>query len=120
MFLRIAPWIGATLGIIAAVSLPFVASGTQAIDATVVVAIAIVGCSVTVVTGLGGQLSLAQFAYAGSVQPFPFQASPDLGFVGGIVVAIVLSAFIAVLLAVPSLRVQGGGYLASHRWRFPS
>jgi ABC-type branched-subunit amino acid transport system ATPase component/ABC-type branched-subunit amino acid transport system permease subunit len=107
MFLRIAPWIGATLGIIAAVSLPFVASGTQAIDATVVVAIAIVGCSVTVVTGLGGQLSLAQFAYAGLGAAFSVQASPDLGFVGGIVVAMVLSAFIAVLLAVPSLRVQG-------------
>ena len=46
-------------------SLPLVASNQTATTLTVILAVGLVGLSVGIVTGLGGQLSLGQFALAG-------------------------------------------------------
>jgi ABC-type branched-subunit amino acid transport system ATPase component/ABC-type branched-subunit amino acid transport system permease subunit len=63
--------------------------------------------SVLVVTGLGGQFSLAQFAYAGIGAAVSIQVSADLGFIPGLLIGCILTGVLSVLLALPALRVQG-------------
>jgi ABC-type branched-subunit amino acid transport system ATPase component/ABC-type branched-subunit amino acid transport system permease subunit len=95
----------AALGV--ALVVPTRATGSQALDLTVVIAMAIVGLSVVVVTGLGGQLTLAQFAYAAIGAAVSVQASADLGYLGGLAVGAVIAAMASVALALAALRVQG-------------
>ena len=93
--------------LVAAAFVPFVATGSQALDATVVVSLAIVALSVVIVTGLGGQLSLAQFAYAAVGAAVSIRVSAELGFVVGVAVGAVFAALVSLLLALPALRVRG-------------
>ena len=91
----------------AAACVPLVANGSQALDATIVICLAIVGISVVVVTGLGGQLSLAQFAYAAVGAAVSIRVSADLGFLVGVAVGAVFAAIVSCALALPALRVRG-------------
>ncbi len=104
---RFAPWVVAVLAVVAAATVPFRANGSQALDLTVVIAVAIVGLSVVVVTGLGGQLTLAQFAYAAIGAAASVQVSAEIGFLAGIVVGAIIAAVTAAALAATALRVQG-------------
>jgi ABC-type branched-subunit amino acid transport system ATPase component/ABC-type branched-subunit amino acid transport system permease subunit len=91
----------------AAACVPFAANGSQALDATLVICLAIVGISVVMVTGLGGQLSLAQFAYAAIGAAVSIRVSAELGYVAGVAVGAVIAAVVSVLLALPAIRVRG-------------
>lgn len=103
----VAPKVVTVLALVGAAIVPFRASGSQALDLTVVIAMAIVGLSVVVVTGLGGQLTLAQFAYGAIGAAVAIQASEDLGFIGGLVVGSIIAALASVILGLAALRVQG-------------
>lgn len=71
--------------------------------------LAIVGVSLVVVIGYAGQTSLAQMALAGVGALIAARISSGLGwpFVVVIVVAVVLSAAVGTLVALPSLRTRG-------------
>ena len=70
---------------------------------------AIVGLSLVVVTGLSGQISLAQYSLAGIAALAAARASHSLGwpFVACLAVGVVASAASGVVFALPSLRTRG-------------
>ncbi|WP_262849073.1 branched-chain amino acid ABC transporter permease/ATP-binding protein [Mumia quercus] len=85
----------------------FVSNETAAI-LTNAAGFALVGLSVGLITGVAGQLSLGQFAYAGigagaSVHLVDLTGSFVLGVIGGIAVAALVSA----LVGIPALRLKG-------------
>jgi ABC-type branched-subunit amino acid transport system ATPase component/ABC-type branched-subunit amino acid transport system permease subunit len=99
----------------AACIIPVVASASQSLQATVVIAVAIVGLSVGIVTGLGGQLSLAQFGFAAIGAATSVKVMDALGdqpgsvpgFIVGLLAGALAAGVVAVLLAIPALRVRG-------------
>jgi ABC-type branched-subunit amino acid transport system ATPase component/branched-subunit amino acid ABC-type transport system permease component len=109
---RVRP-IGLVLAIAAALGLIFTTSDNWVAGTTITIAVAIVVLSVVVVTGYAGQLSLCQFALAGSgafvagrlfaAQGWPFPAA--LG------AALLAAVPIGVIVGLPSVRVRGP-YLA--------
>jgi ABC-type branched-subunit amino acid transport system ATPase component/ABC-type branched-subunit amino acid transport system permease subunit len=88
-----------------------------------VVIYAIVGCSLTVLTGWGGQLSLGQFGFAavgglttltlvqGNEIPMPFGLGTDVHYHApwgvAVLIGVLLGAAIAVLVGLPALRIPG-------------
>jgi ABC-type branched-subunit amino acid transport system ATPase component/ABC-type branched-subunit amino acid transport system permease subunit len=107
---RLAPWtIG--LGIVAfaaAATVPLYATASDAVNATVVIAVAIVGVSVTLVTGLGGQLTLAQFALGGLAGAVSVRAAGDgVPFPVAVFCGAVIAGAVSALVALPALRVRG-------------
>jgi len=105
--IRLITPVTALVAVVAAICVPFVSTGSQALDATIVICLAIVGISVVIVTGLGGQLSLAQFAYAAVGAAASIRVSADYGFLAGVAAGAILAAGVSLALAVPSLRVRG-------------
>jgi len=105
--IRIITPIAAIVTFGAALWVPFVTNGSQALDATIVICVAIVGISVIIVTGLGGQLSLAQFAYAAVGAAVSIRVSADFGFIAGIAAGAIIAALVSCALALPALRVRG-------------
>jgi len=92
----------------AAATVPLYSNATDAVNATIVIAVAIAGISVTLVTGLGGQLTLAQFALGGLAGAFSVRAAGDgIPFPLAVVCGAVIAGGVSVLLAVPALRVRG-------------
>ncbi len=74
-------------------------------------AFATIFLSITLITGMGGQLSLAQATLAGVGAFTAAQLANHLGlnFLAGAVVGAVLAAAVAVILALASLRLKGLG-----------
>ena len=88
--------------------LPAVVTNQTTFDVIVIMAAAVVGLSVGVVTGLGGQLSLGQFALAGVGAAASYQVAFHTGsFPLAFAVAGVVAAAVSVLLGLPALRVRG-------------
>src|SRR5439155_10534960 len=100
-------------------------SNADASTFTVIVAFVIVGLSVALVTGLGGQLSLGQFAIAavgaGAAYHMTRQGAP---FVVGLAAAAVAAAAVSLVIGLPALRIRGlmlavatlGFALAAESW----
>lgn len=91
-----------------AVALPLLVTNATSIVLVAIMSFAIVGLSVGVVTGLGGQLSLGQFALAGigaavSVRIVAATGSFPLGFAG----AVAAAALASVVIGLPALRISG-------------
>ncbi|QMW65087.1 ATP-binding cassette domain-containing protein [Mumia sp. ZJ1417] len=91
-----------------AVALAYVVSNETASVLTTVAGFALVGLSVGLITGVAGQLSLGQFAYAGiaaavSVHLVDSWGSFVLGTIGGVLAAALVSA----LVGIPALRLKG-------------
>ena len=94
--------------VLVAVALAYLVSNDTASVLTGVAGFALVGLSVGLITGVAGQLSLGQFAYAGigaavSVHLVDSSGNFVLGMLGGIVAAGVVSA----LVGIPALRLRG-------------
>ena len=103
--------LGAVVGVVAllgAALLPLVISHSTAVSMSGIFALAIVGLSLGIVTGLGGQLSLGQFAIGavGAVMSF-YVTSNGGNFVLGFLYAGLAAAFIAFLLGLPALKSKG-------------
>ena len=99
--------VGAIVGA-AIVALGLLGSSANAVALMFVVATAAIGLSVYVVTGLGGQLSLGQFAVGGVGAVVGVRvagASGDLLL--GLLVAGVVGAVVTVLIGLPGLRLRG-------------
>lgn len=98
----------ALVSLVIVAALPFVIPNTAATTITSMFAFAIVGLSVGMITGLGGQLTLGQFALAGVggvTAVFVVNRTGDfpLAFVYGGLAAAVVSLFIGI----PALRIKG-------------
>lgn len=108
-------WVNRNLGHITwftalglALLLPLVISSSAAVSMTVIFAFAIVALSLGVVTGLGGQLTLGQFAFAGIGAVVSYQVSSRIGwFPLAFLYAGVVAALAALLVGLPALRIRG-------------
>jgi ABC-type branched-subunit amino acid transport system ATPase component/ABC-type branched-subunit amino acid transport system permease subunit len=120
-------WAVAATGAAAFLAIPELTSNLEATTFTLIVAFGIVGLSITVVTGLGGQLSLGQFAIAGvgAVASYwvTYEGAP---FILGPVSAAAAAAAVSLVIGVPALRLRGlmlavvslGFALAAEAWIF--
>jgi ABC-type branched-subunit amino acid transport system ATPase component/ABC-type branched-subunit amino acid transport system permease subunit len=91
-----------------AISLPMVISNSLAVDFTGIFAFAIVGISVGLLTGLGGQLTLGQFAVAAVGATISFYISSHThDFFLGFVYAGLGAGVVSVAIGLPSLRIRG-------------
>ncbi|MCW2543819.1 MAG: putative transporter ATPase and permease protein [Frankiales bacterium] len=95
-----------TVGGLAA--LPLAIDNANSVKVTGIFGFIVVGLSVGIVTGLGGQLSLGQFALAAVGAIASFQVSRRTGnFFESFVYAGLASAAVSVLIGIPALRIKG-------------
>lgn len=92
--------------VFAAVSEQFMHSGVFVAQAAEGVAVGVVGLSVVLLTGYGGQVSLAQYAFMG-FGAWLFGALSPGGSILGLVGVAVVSAAIGAVVALPTLRLRG-------------
>lgn len=106
--IRRLPVIGAVVVFAAAASVPLLVENSRALAATQVLAVAIVGVSVVVITGMGGQLSLGQFAIGGIGATAALIVTDNGGnFFLGLLAAVLAGGVVSALIGIPALRVQG-------------
>jgi branched-chain amino acid transport system permease protein len=88
---------------------PFVVRDANTGLLTVAVIYAMVGVSLVVLTGWAGQISLGQFAISGigAAVAGGLAANHHWDFFATLIVAGVAGAFVAVLIGLPALRIQG-------------
>lgn len=102
---RVSARVGGLLLVAAAIGSPWALSAAQVSLAAVVVIYAMIGYSLLILTGWGGQISLGQFAlaaaggYAAASLRLPFPLALLAGGLAG--------ALVAVLIGLPALRLRG-------------
>ena len=124
--------IGVT-GFVALATLPFFVTNSTAVAANQVLALAVVGTSVGIITGLGGQLTLGQFAIGGIGGAVAVIVTEHSGsFALGLVAAMAASGLVSLAIGFPALRVRGlflgvatlalfcSGWLFAQSWMFGS
>jgi ABC-type branched-subunit amino acid transport system ATPase component/ABC-type branched-subunit amino acid transport system permease subunit len=105
---RLSPWVLSAAGLVIAVLLPVVVSNSSSVTLTQIIAYAIVGLSVGVITGLGGQLSLGQFAVGAIGAVVSFHVSSRIGaFPLAFLYAGLAGAAVSLLIGIPALRIKG-------------
>lgn len=88
--------------------LPLVISNSLAVSFTSIYAFAIVGLSIGVLTGLGGQLTLGQFAVAAIGATISYYVAHSSGdYALAILYAGLGAAVVSLLVGLPSLRIRG-------------
>ncbi|HET6809709.1 MAG TPA: ATP-binding cassette domain-containing protein [Acidimicrobiales bacterium] len=103
----LAPVLGLA-GLALLVSLPAFTSNSLSVSFTGIIGFAIVGLSIGVLTGLGGQLTLGQFAVAAIGAVVSFRFSSHYGdFPLALLLAGVAAAVVSVLVGLPALRIRG-------------
>ncbi|HEX9683525.1 MAG TPA: ABC transporter permease [Acidimicrobiales bacterium] len=102
-------WIGVGAFVVVAGALPYFLSNSQTFLMTSVVAFAIAGLSVTILTGYGGQLSLGQIAFFGIGAAVNYQLTVQLGvpFWIALLLSGLAGAMSAMVIGVPALRIRG-------------
>lgn len=101
------PVLTAVLGLVA-VGLAYVVSNETASILTGVAGFALVGLSVGLVTGVAGQLSLGQFAYAGIGAAVSVHLAESTGsFVLGILGGVAFAGLVSALVGIPAMRLRG-------------
>ncbi len=108
----------------AGVALPLFVSNGTAYTMCIVLAFALVGLSLVIVTGVGGQLSLGQFAVAAVGAIVSYRVTDSIGhYPLAFLVAGLVSAAVATVIGLPALRVRGMflavttlGFAASMSW----
>lgn len=91
-----------------ALLLPMIMSHSASVSMTVIFAYAIVALSLVIVTGMGGQLTLGQFAFAGIGAVASYHISMRTGwFPLSFLYAGVIAAIVALLVGLPALRIRG-------------
>src|SRR5581483_12426501 len=87
---------------------PLVTSNSLAVSFTGIIGFSIVGLSIGVLTGLGGQLTLGQFAVAAIGAVVSFAVSSRTGDFGlALLYAGLAAGVVSVLVGLPSLRIRG-------------
>lgn len=98
----------AIVGMGAALALPLLFSNAAAITLTGMIAFAVVGLSVGVITGLGGQLTLGQFAIAGLGAVASMWVAKQTGnFLLAFAYAGAAGAVASLIIGLPALRIKG-------------
>ncbi len=98
----------AVLALVVGVSLPMFLSNANSILFALMMGFAIVGLSVGIVTGLGGQLSLGQFALGAIGAAVSYRVSAATGwFHLSFIYAGLAAAGVSLLLGLPALRLRG-------------
>lgn len=114
-------------GAAVAVGLARVVTNSSAVTLSTIAAFSLVGLSIGVVTGLGGEISFGQFALAGVGATVSHYVVAETGiFWTGLVAAAIAAAAVSVLIGLPALRISGlmlaattlGFALASSTWLF--
>jgi ABC-type branched-subunit amino acid transport system ATPase component/ABC-type branched-subunit amino acid transport system permease subunit len=120
-------WVVAGVAIPLGLVIPLLTTNENATTFALIAAFAIIGISLSLVTGLGGQLSLGQFAVAGVGAVASFVIADHGGsFLIGLVAAAVAGAAAAIVIGLPALRIRGlmlavttlGFALAAQDWLF--
>lgn len=106
---RAARWGVYVAGLAVLLLVPFAFSTGVVFTASVVCLTSIVGISVVVLTGWGGQVSLGQFGFAavGAVVGGALTATLGLPFWIAVPLATVVSGAVAVVVGLPALRIPG-------------
>ncbi|GHJ48029.1 hypothetical protein Cs7R123_53710 [Catellatospora sp. TT07R-123] len=100
--------VAAGLGLLAAAALAYLVSNETASVLTTVAGFALVGLSVLVVTGLAGELSLGQFAFAGIGAAVSLHVAAASGnFFTAALAGCAAAAAAAALVGLPALRLRG-------------
>ncbi|MEY2566698.1 MAG: hypothetical protein QOE35_1227 [Actinomycetota bacterium] len=100
-------WLIAGVATLVGLLVPIVATNATSITTAIVLAFALVGLSVGVITGLSGQLSLGQFALAGVGATVGAAVAGSAGHVVGLFAGGLVAAAVSVVIGLPALRVQG-------------
>jgi ABC-type branched-subunit amino acid transport system ATPase component/ABC-type branched-subunit amino acid transport system permease subunit len=123
----------ALVAIVGAALLPLVVTSSASVTLTQIGCFAVIGVSVGIITGLGGQLSLGQMAIAGIGAVVSFQVSSRVGaFPLALLYAGLAAAVVSVLVGLPALRIRGllltvstlgfglaaSGWLLGQSWAF--
>jgi ABC-type branched-subunit amino acid transport system ATPase component/ABC-type branched-subunit amino acid transport system permease subunit len=98
----------AIIGVAFAATLPLYISNAASVTLTMIFAFAVVGLSVVMISGLGGQLTLGQFGIAAVAAVISFVVSRSTGdFLLAFAYAGVVGAGLSVALGLPSIRSRG-------------
>lgn len=98
----------AVAALVVAIGAGLLSSNTNAVALVAVAAFGLIGLSFGIVTGLGGQLSLGQFALAGVGAVASYEVGHHTGnLVLGLIAAGLAAGAASVLLGLPALRVRG-------------
>jgi len=101
-------WAGGGLALVVGIILPLLLPQDQVYILIVIIACGVVGLSVGIITSLGGQLSLGQFAIAGVGATVSYLvASHTQSFVVSFLAAMVVAALLSLLIGLPALRITG-------------
>jgi ABC-type branched-subunit amino acid transport system ATPase component/ABC-type branched-subunit amino acid transport system permease subunit len=100
-------WLVAGAATLVGIFVPIVATNATSITTAVVLAFALVGLSVGVITGLSGQLSLGQFAFAGVGAAVGATVAGSAGHLVGLLAGGLVAAAVSVVIGLPALRVRG-------------
>jgi ABC-type branched-subunit amino acid transport system ATPase component/ABC-type branched-subunit amino acid transport system permease subunit len=105
---RLFGWAVGLAALLIGALLPIVMSNSNAVILTGIMGFTIVGLSVGVITGLGGQLSLGQFAIGAIGAVISYQVSRRIGaFPLALFYAGLGAAAVSVLIGIPALRIKG-------------
>ena len=106
--LRRLGWIMAAVGLVGAIGFGLAANNEQASVGSLLLRTAMIGLSIFLLTGLGGQLTLGQFGIASIAGACAIRFVNGPGeFASALVVGAIVGALISVLLGIPALRVRG-------------
>jgi ABC-type branched-subunit amino acid transport system ATPase component/ABC-type branched-subunit amino acid transport system permease subunit len=108
-------WLVRNLGLVVGVGcivllaiLPALVSNSLSVSFTGMMAFAIIGISIGVLTGLGGQLTLGQFAIAAIGAVTSYEVSKRIGdFPLALLYAGLAAGVVSVLIGLPALRIRG-------------
>ena len=106
--IRWLPRLSVAVGVAVSVGVAYVVSNDTASVLTLVAGCTLVGLSVGLLTGVSGQLSLGQFAYAGIAAAASVHVADSTGnFLFGLVCGVVSAAVASALVGIPSMRLKG-------------
>jgi ABC-type branched-subunit amino acid transport system ATPase component/ABC-type branched-subunit amino acid transport system permease subunit len=102
------PRVFVALGIAVAVGVAYLVSNDTASVLTLVAGYTLVGLSVGLLTGVSGQLSLGQFAYAGIAAAASVHVADSTGnFLFGLLCGVISAAVASALVGIPAMRLKG-------------
>ena len=101
-------WAGGILTLAVGIVLPQLLPQAQTYILIVIIASGVVGLSVGIVTSLGGQLSLGQFAIAGVGAAVSYiVAHHTQSFIASFLIAMLVAGVLSLLIGLPALRITG-------------
>ncbi|MHB8463993.1 MAG: ABC transporter permease subunit [Acidimicrobiales bacterium] len=101
-------WVLAAVAVPVAILVPELTTNATATTFALIAAFAMVGLSVGLVTGLGGQLSLGQFAIAGVGATASYAVTHDgAPFLVGLLAAAGAAGAVSLVIGIPAVRIRG-------------